>query len=71
VIEKKAKAPAFQICAVTIKVVGAKLIDHQDDNQLGMGIVGAGAGQGRAWNHQQSDEQAADTALELGHGNLD
>jgi hypothetical protein len=32
VIEKEAKAPAFQIGAIAVKVIGAKLIDHQDDD---------------------------------------
>jgi hypothetical protein len=71
VIQKEAKAPPFEIGAVPVEVVGAKLIDHQDDDQPGMRIVGAGPGEWRSGKHQQSYEQPADTALELGHGNPD
>ncbi len=42
VVEKKAEPTAFEIGAVAVEIVGAKLIDHQDDDQPGMCVVGAG-----------------------------
>ena len=51
-VEEEAEAAAFEIGTVAVEVVGAKLVDHQDDDQPGMCIVGAGPSQWRPWNNQ-------------------
>ncbi len=68
VVQKEAEAAGLEITAIPVKVVGAKLVNHQDDDQPGMCIVGAGPGQLRPWNNQQRGEQRAETTLERGHG---
>jgi hypothetical protein len=41
-IEEQAEAAALEIGTIAVEVVGAKLIDHEDDDQPGMAVVGAG-----------------------------
>ena len=65
VIEEKAKALALEVCAIAVQIVGAKLIDHQKDDQLRMGIVGAGVGARRQRENQQGDKQPAQGALDV------
>ena len=45
-VEEETEAAAFEIGAIAVEVVGAKLIDDEDDDQLGMGVVGAGQTRG-------------------------
>src|ERR1700677_3419401 len=66
-VEEKAEAPALEVSAVAVEVVTAKLVNHQDDHQPRMRVVGTGPGRRGPWNNQKSDEQLADTALGGAH----
>ena len=50
-IEQKAEAAFTELIAVALQIVAPKLVDHDDDNQLGPGVVGgAGACAGETQN---------------------
>ena len=51
-VEEKAETAALEVGAVTIKVVSAKLVDHQNDHQPRMRIVGTGLGRWGPWDNQ-------------------
>ena len=41
-VEKEAESVAFEVGAVALEVVFAELVDDEDDDELGAGVVGAG-----------------------------
>jgi hypothetical protein len=42
-IEKHAEASVAELVAIALQVIAAELVDHDDDNELGAGVVSAGA----------------------------
>ena len=62
-VEEEAEAAPFEIGTIAVEVVSAKLIDHEDDDQMGPPVVGAGPSQWGPGDNEESEEQRADTTL--------
>src|SRR5581483_486980 len=57
VIEQKPEPALAELIAVTLQVVAAELIDHDDDDQLGTSVVGRSKACRQQAEHKQAEDQ--------------
>jgi hypothetical protein len=68
VVQEEFEAAAFEVGAVALQVIGAKLIEHQDNDQLRMRVVrGRGCARGRG-KKQGPDRETGKESLGDRHG---
>ena len=66
-VEQQAEAAFAPLIAIALQIVAAKLVDHDDDDQLGTGVVGgteARAGEAKA--QQKSQDRGAQRGSHCG-----
>src|ERR1700722_4062945 len=57
-VEEKAKTGVAELIAVTLEIIAAKLVDHNDHDQLGASVVGRG--KGGSGEDRNSDQGSGD-----------
>src|ERR1700761_2994820 len=67
-VEKQAEAPAFEIPTIAIEVVGSKLIDDKNNDQLRMAIVSTSPRRRHGRNNEGRKNQESNERSELRHG---
>ena len=56
-VDEKTEAAIAELIAIALQIIAAKLIDHDDDNQLRMGVVGRAEGaRDSAYDHARQRE---------------
>src|SRR6185312_3505456 len=68
VVEEEIEAAlVFEVGAIAFEIVGAELVDHQDDDELGMAVIGGGARGGNTEKRERANEDEGGESFELRH----
>src|SRR6185312_8117077 len=68
VVEEEIEAAlVFEVGAIAFEIVGAELVDYEDDDELGMAVIGGGARGGNTEKRERANEDEGGESFELRH----
>src|SRR5271170_1238806 len=68
VIEQQLESPSLEVAAIALEIIGAELVENQNDDQLRMRVIRGRAGARRRGKSESPDRQAGKKSLGDRHG---